>query len=141
MSEMKVIVKRKNEPVHFTVEDSMGHSIEVEGGPAAGGQDRAFRPMALVLGSIACCSVMDAIVILKKQQQEVDDIQIEVRGQRPEGKYPSPFEHIHLHYIITGKVDDDRATKAIKLAVEKYCSVAEMFRGNVSIDYSHEIIS
>ncbi len=135
---MKVNFARVNDRVHFRVTNPEGNTIDVDGAPRVGGEGGGFRPMQLVLAAIASCATMDLVPILEKQRQRLDDISIEVTGERGEG-VPSPFTAINIHYELTGDIDDGKARRAIELAVYKYCSVGEMLKATVDITYSFVI--
>jgi len=137
---MKVSLKRLNEGVHFSATNSEGNEVLIDGPPAVGGVGGGFRPMELVLVSVASCSVMDLIAILRKQKQDLKDVRIDVEGERDPVGDVKPFRKIHLRYRLYGDVQLSKAEKAAELAVRKYCSVAEMLKATVEIDYSIEIL-
>jgi len=104
------------------------------------GTDLAIRPMQMVLAALGSCSTIDVISILKKQREPLEDIKIEVEGERFEDKIPKTFKKINIHYKIFGKVNENKAKRAIELSMDKYCSVSEMLRTTVEITYTFEII-
>jgi len=95
--------------------------------------------MELVLMALGSCSALDLVNILKKQRQQVDDVKIDVDGQRRE-TIPNIFTDIHISFYLKGDIDPAKAEKAAELAVKKYCSVHDMLAaGGVKITYSIEI--
>ncbi|RYZ32409.1 MAG: OsmC family peroxiredoxin, partial [Sphingobacteriales bacterium] len=94
------------------------------------------RPMEMLLMGLAGCSAIDVILILKKQRQVIEDFRITVEGQRPADVTPAPFQSIHLHYILKGDLDEDKARRAIVLSMDKYCSATAQLRPTASITYS-----
>ncbi len=136
---MKVQLKRINDDVNFAALNSDGNEILIDGPPSIGGVQGGFRPMELVLASVGSCSVMDLVAILKKQRQDLKDIQINIEGERFDTGDVHPFKSIHLTYHLFGRVDDRKAGRAVELAVTKYCSVVEMLKASVDITYSYEI--
>jgi len=138
---MNISLKRLNDRVLFSAVNTEGNEVLIDGPPGIGGTGGGFRPMELVLASLATCSVMDLVEILRKQRQDLKDIQIDVQGDRPAEGDVKPFTRIHLHYRLFGDVQAGKAEKAVELAVRKYCSVAEMLRATVEIDYSFEILT
>lgn|SRR5690606_16248816 len=137
---MKVILKRKNKAVHFEGESSSSTvKVNIDGSEAIGGEGKGVRPMELVLMALGSCSVFDLTTILLKQRQDVDDIQVEVEGQRRE-EIPNIFTKIHISFLLKGNIDEVKAQKAAELAVKKYCSVHDMLAaGGVEITYSIKI--
>ena len=71
------------------------------------------------------CSAIDIVLILKKQKQQVDDFAISIDAERETGKEPSLWKDIVLHFKLKGKIDKEKAERAVALSVEKYCSVSK----------------
>ncbi|MFW5688746.1 MAG: OsmC family protein [Spirochaetota bacterium] len=135
---MKITLNRVNDRVHFQASNPDGHVIDIDGAPRVGGENAGFRPMQLVLAAHAGCTAMDLVPILEKQRQKLDDITIEISGERGEG-VPTPFTAIHIHYNLFGTIDEEKARRAIDLAVTKYCSVGEMLKATVEITWSFTV--
>jgi putative redox protein len=93
----------------------------------------------LLLLSAASCSAYDIVSILKKQRQALQGLEILCTGDQ-EARPPYRFTHIHLHYIIKGRLDPDKVARAIKLSEDKYCSVINTLRPSVDITSDFEII-
>ena len=79
-----------------------GHGIVIDGPPDIGGKNLGMRPMELMLLSVAACSGVDVVHILKKGRHAVADVQVEVKGERAETE-PKVFTRIHLHFIVSGR--------------------------------------
>lgn len=91
--------------------------------------------MELVLMALGSCSALDLVSILKKQRQQIDNLQVDVSGQRRE-QIPNIFTSIHIVFRLAGAIDQAKAEKAAELAVKKYCSVHDMLAaGGVAITY------
>ncbi len=138
---MKISLHRTNDAVHF--EGSSGTTdvkIHIDGSPDIGGEGLGARPMELVLMALGSCSALDLVNILKKQRQRIEDIKIDVEGQRREA-IPNIFTAIHISFYLKGDIDLAKAEKAAELAVKKYCSVHDMLAaGGVDITYQIEIL-
>jgi putative redox protein len=93
-----------------------------------GGHGDGLRPMQTVLAALCGCSAVDVVSILKKQRQPLADLVIKVDGERQKGVEPALWEKVHLMFQITGDVDPGKASRAVQLSIEKYCSVAETLR-------------
>ncbi len=137
---MKVTLQRRNQAVHFEAEgQATSVKVQIDGSPEIGGEGLGVRPMELILMALGSCSSLDLVSILKKQRQEIEDIQIEVEGQRRE-EIPSIFTSIHMTFKLKGNLDEVKVNKAAELAVKKYCSVHDMLvAGGVTITYSVKI--
>lgn len=136
---MKVTLERKNKAVHFVTTNEEGSSIDLDGSPEIGGEGKGVRPMELMLMGIAGCSSIDLVIFLEKMRQPLEDIKVEVDATRREGEVPSLFKTITLHYQLFGQLDEDKVVKAIKLSLEKYCSVAKILEHSATIDYTYSI--
>ncbi len=136
---MQVTLKRVNENVHFKGIGSAGVEINIDGSPSAGGINAGARPMELVLMALGSCSSIDIIQILKKQRQHISDFVVEVNGERSPDCIPSLFTNINVHYKLKGKLDEKKVDKAIKLSMEKYCSVTAILNKTANVSYSFEI--
>lgn len=125
----------------FVAESGSGHSIVVDGPPDIGGRNTGMRPMELMLLSVASCSAMDVIHILRKSRQAFVGCRVEVDGTRAETD-PKVFTHIHLKFIVSGdSLDEKRVSRAVSLSAEKYCSASLMLQESVEISHEYEICS
>lgn len=137
---MEVRLKRQNDEVHFSAEGQIpGVQVHIDGPASIGGVDAGVRPMELVLMALGSCSALDLVTILKKQRQDIQDLQIKVIGKRRD-EIPQIFTHIHIVFELKGALDDEKVQKAAELAVKKYCSVHDMLvNGGIDITYETEI--
>ncbi|TAF31390.1 MAG: OsmC family peroxiredoxin [Cytophagales bacterium] len=138
---MKISLKRLNQGLHFEAQNELGKSVFFDAQPSEGGlgEGLAFSPMQTLLASLAACSVFDVVLILNKKRQQLIDIKVEAEGKRAASGSAKPFESINLHYKLFGKLNHEHAAQAVKLGVEKYCSVAESLSKNIVITHSFEI--
>ena len=120
---MKVKLERIGTAAFRAVAGSGGELI-VDGSPEIGGEGRGMRPMELLLSAIASCSAMDVVHILRKQQEPLTELEVHSEAERKDAT-PSPFTKVHLRFVAHGGVDAHKLERAVKLSVEKYCSVVE----------------
>lgn len=132
---MKITLQRVNQAVRFEGVNSAGNTVIVEGSPEIGGEGQGMRPMELLLVSLASCSSMDVVSILKKMRQPLEDLRVEVEGQRATDQVPAVFTKIHLRFVLKGDLRADRVEEAIRLSVDKYCSVGRMLDKTAEITY------
>jgi putative redox protein len=138
---MKIQIERLNNAVHLRATNEDGATLEMDGSPAVGGENKGFRPMQMLLAALGGCSTIDIVSILKKQRQPVDDISITVEGEREPGVEPSLFRDIHVHFTLKGNLDEDKVRKAVDLSMEKYCSVAKTLEKTAAITYSFSVLN
>lgn len=112
----------------LTIIDNSDNRMQIDIPADQGGNGNGMRPMQTVLAALCGCSAVDIISILKKQRQSLTGLVIKVDGEREKEKTPSLWETVHLVFELTGDIEDQKASKAVELSVEKYCSVAETLR-------------
>lgn len=117
--------------------------VNLDASEDIGGKNAGARPMELLLMGLGGCTAIDLILILKKQRQALDDLKIEVTGEREqiEGTEMKPFKKINIHYRLFGTLDPARVEKAIALSMDKYCSATAQLRPSAEITHSYEIVS
>ncbi|WP_153797911.1 OsmC family protein [Foetidibacter luteolus] len=121
---IKIELARVQDDFGFEATDANGHTVRMDTSPDSGGKNFGVRPMQMLLMGLAGCSAIDVISILKKQRQEVRDYKMVVNGEREQGKEPSLWKDIQIEFHIYGKVDEDKAKRAVELSIDKYCSVS-----------------
>ncbi len=136
---MEISIKRMNQAVHLEASNEDKITVQMDGSEKIGGENLGVRPMQMVLMALGGCSSMDVLSILKKMKQQVDDYEVKVLGSRDSGAVPSVFTGIHVHFILKGDIEEAKAAKAIKLSLEKYCSVAKMLEKTAKISYDFEL--
>lgn len=124
---------------HMVAANEEGNTVDIDAAPSIGGTGKGMRPMQMLLSALGGCSSIDVISILKKQKQEVKNIKTIIEGTRDPASVPSVFTEMHVRFVLTGTVDQDKADKAVALSMEKYCSVAAMMDKRARISYSCEI--
>lgn len=87
----------------------------------------AYRPKALMLASLAGCSGLDVASLLKKMRAEVDEFTIDVEANLTD-EHPKFYDKVKVIYNFYGsEFKKDKIEKSVKLSVERYCGVMEMF--------------
>ena len=105
-----------------------GGNLMIDAGPENDGMGNGYRPKALMLSSLAGCSGLDIVPLLKKMRAEVDNIEIDVSANLTE-EHPKYYDKVHVTYTFYGNnLKKNMIEKAVGLSVEKYCGVMEMFR-------------
>ncbi|RFZ84499.1 OsmC family peroxiredoxin [Mucilaginibacter terrenus] len=108
----------------FEAHDDYGHTVRMDSSAESGGANFGVRPMQMLLMGLGGCSAIDVIAILRKQRQDVVDYEMVISGEREPNKEPSLWQTINLEFHLYGKVDEEKAKKAVELSLGKYCSVA-----------------
>ena len=119
-------------PAKFVASNAAGATGVIDGPADMGGQNAGLRPMETLLFALAGCSSMDVLLIMKKQRQHLDRLEVEVEGERADA-VPAVFTRIHLRFKGYGPIDLEKFQKAVELSIEKYCSVSKMLQPAVAI--------
>jgi putative redox protein len=117
-----------------------GFTVNLGADPADGGDADGFRPIELMLVSLAGCTAMDVISILRKKRQQITAFKVEAHAERAE-EHPKVFTDITLKYVIHGiGVDPKAVARAIELSETKYCPAQAMLVKAVPIRHEYEIV-
>jgi len=127
------------EGVCFVGQSGSGHSVVMDGAPAAGGGNLGARPMEMLLIGLGGCTSFDVVDILRKGRQELTGCEVQIEAERA-ATTPKIFTKIHLHFVVTGRdLDPAKVKRAIGLSAEKYCSASAMLNKSAEITYDFEI--
>ncbi len=137
---IKIELNRLDNDLLMEAVNDMGNKVQMDGSPADGGHDKAFRPMQMLLAAMGGCSTVDVVTILRKQREELKDIKITVIAEREKGVTPSLYTEVHAHFRLYGDIDEEKAQKAVALSVGKYCSVAKTLEKTAKVTFSVEVI-
>lgn len=111
----------------------------VDASSSAGGKNAGPRPKPLLMASLAGCTGMDVISILKKMKVEVTGLELKVEGQLTD-EHPKQFTAMHLIYEFTGKsLPLEKIKHAIELSLDKYCGVYATLKKAIDISYEIKI--
>lgn len=137
---MKVTLARVDDAFHFEAKNEDGRTVHIDAAEKIGGKNQGVRPMQMLLMAAAGCAAIDIINILKKQRQEISDFQVEAEGEREEASAlkgeAAIFTDVHIHFILKGNIDLEKAERAAELSMEKYCSASKTLRlAGAKIEY------
>lgn len=112
----------------FKSDNPSGKEILIDSSEEFGGTNSGLRPKAMMLASLAGCSGLDVVSLLKKMKVDIDEFKIITTGELTE-EHPKYYHKVRLDYYFFGKeLNEKKINKAVKLSIEKYCGVFEMFR-------------
>ena len=105
-------------------------------GPTArfdGTAKSAQTPPDALLSALASCAGIDVVDYLAKRRTPVTSLAVDVQADRRE-LHPRRFEQIRLRFEIGGtEIDRSHAERAVRLAFERYCSVAASLAPDIDI--------
>lgn len=104
--------------VQFLASDQAGHVVVTDR------DGEGFKPPLLLLVSLVGCAGVDVVSILQKKRQKFTGIEVRVsKVNAPEP--PWTIEKIEVEWVIRGHGLREKAARdAVRLAVDKYCSVS-----------------
>ena len=113
-----------------------GSSVPLDAGTSAG----SFRPLELMLVSLAGCTAMDVVSILQKKGQQVTAFEVKAKAKQAE-EHPHVFTEIRLEYLITGHgIKAEAVERAIELSRSRYCPAQAMLGKAVAIELTYRIL-
>lgn len=137
---MKVSIQSIDDNFLLEATNEAGHTMQLDGAPGDA-VSPAFRPMQAVLSALGGCSAIDVVMILQKGKLEVKGIKVDMNADRYDDRTPKIFKKIHCHYTVTGDLPEAKVERAVKLSMEKYCSVAKIIEKTAEITWSFEIVN
>ena len=98
--------------LHFSGTAETGFEVPLGADEQAGGANDGFRPLELMAISLAGCTAMDVISILKKKQQVVTAFEVRVQADQAQ-EFPKVFTHALITYLVTGHSLEEIACAAV----------------------------
>jgi putative redox protein len=116
------------------IADIQGHEIIMDTTTDDGGDAGGASPKRLMLASLAGCTGMDVVSILKKMKVHFTDFSIEIEASLTED-HPKIYNRVNLVYKINvAGADKEKVEKAVSLSQDKYCGVSAMFRAFAELE-------
>lgn len=101
-----------------------GFEIQMDASPPFG-ESKYPTPKQLLLASMAGCTAMDVVSLLKKYKQHFSDLKVNVDAEAVTTQ-PQIFHDALMSYYVEGDVLPDRLNEAVHLSLSKFCSVNAM---------------
>jgi putative redox protein len=109
-----------------------GHRLVMDSAEDVGGTNRGFRPTELTAVSLAGCTSMDIVSILRKMRCTINRFEIRVEAHRRD-EHPRVFDDIELVFELDGDCKPEQFQRAVMLSAERYCSVSAMLEKTATI--------
>jgi putative redox protein len=122
MSDVSVKLNWDGE-MRFTGVNAAGHETLIDGN-----KKTAASPVEILLEALGACTGIDVVLILEKMRTPAERLEIALAGNRhqPEPRY---YTEVRLRFDVWGDgINPDKLARAIKLSIEKYCSVYHSLR-------------
>jgi putative redox protein len=100
-----------------------------------------LSPVENLLPSIASCSAIDVVEIIKKKRKQVGGLEIITNATRREQPIPKIITEFHLTFVLTSADATDKdLQQAVTLSMDKYCTISKMLGGVADISYDWKIL-
>jgi putative redox protein len=110
----------------FTGTADTGFEVPLGTSPNFGGDNDGFRPLELMAVSLAGCTAMDVVSILRKKRQDVTAFEVKVHTERSDD-HPRVFTEAVIEYHVVGhKIDERAVVRSIELSATRYCPAQSM---------------
>ncbi len=123
----------------FSGKADSGFTVPLGASPGDGGENDGFRPMELMAISLAGCTAMDVISILRKKRQDVTAYEVKVHTDQAD-QHPHVFTKSVITYEVTGHdIKEAAVIRAMELSAERYCPAQGMLAQVMPIELLYEI--
>ena len=116
------------EGLAFQVETPGGTALVTDGDGGAG-----LSPVEMLAAATAACMGVDLVHILGKARQPLEGLRVSFTGQRAQTE-PHRFTAIRLEFTIAGAVGQAQVNRAVQLSRDRYCSVWNSLREDITLD-------
>jgi len=125
----------------FTGTADTGFKLPLGASPDVGGDNDGFRPIELMAISLAGCTAMDVISIMRKKRQEVTSFEVKVQAERAE-EHPRVITHAEILYEVSGsKITEKALVRSIELSATRYCPAQAMLNQVFPIELKYRIFA
>jgi putative redox protein len=126
-------------PMEFAISDGE-HEVTIDYPlPGNDGDLQGMTPLRLLLASLAGCSGSSIAVLLRRDGQPVERVEVTARGQRRD-EHPTVMTSIDLEFAVYGAVDPARVEHAVKLSESTICPVWAMLKAGTPVTSSYTVV-
>ena len=109
------------------------HTMVTDGDSGMG-----LSPVELLAASLAACMGTDVAHILARGRQGMTGLTVQLDADRSQ-ENPHRFVRVHIHFALTGDVNQAQLERAIALSHEKYCSVWHSLRQDIALELTSSL--
>ena len=120
----------------FDAVSPSGHTLKLDSDRES---NQGAGPMELLLLALGACTATDVVIILKKQRQPLEGLEVICSGERA-AEHPKVWSKLEVLFRLTGRLDESAVKRAIQLSEEKYCSVSATLKKTATVVWRHEIL-
>ena len=110
---------------------SSNHSITIDSDRES---NTAPGPMEYVLLALCGCTATDVVSILNKKREPFTSLRVSAEADRAK-EPPTVYTAVRLKYVVSGIQNRKAMEDAVRLSMEKYCSVSQMVKKTAEVTY------
>ncbi|MDA8426204.1 MAG: OsmC family protein [Treponema sp.] len=116
--------------------DVKGHIVRLDASKEDGGEDSGVRPKVALLATLAGCTGMDVVSILRKMRENLTWFNMRVEGELAD-ELPKPYTAFRIVYEFKASdgLNPANVKKAVELSQEKYCGVSATLKAAGPVDW------
>jgi putative redox protein len=115
------------------------HTVTTDYPVSDGDQPAGFKPMELLLVSLASCAGSVVASLLARLHQPVDGVEVDARGQRRD-QHPTVFTTVSLEFIVRGRGVDPAAVEKAIAHADRLCPVWAMLKPGTPMATTYRIV-
>jgi putative redox protein len=108
--------------------------------PGTDGDVKGMTPLRLLLASLAGCSGSSVAVLLRRDGQPVERVEVQACGRRRD-EHPTVITSIDLAFTVYGDVEPERVEHALRLSEAQICPVWAMLKAGTPVSSSFTIVT
>jgi putative redox protein len=136
---MKITAKWIEQLAFDGISDN-GHTVRMDTTVAGGSLDSGMSPKKMLLASLAGCSGIDVVGILKKMRIDFTKLEIDAEAEQTDTD-PKVFKWIAMKYRCdVAKENLDKLQRAVHLSHDSYCGISAMLKKHCEITFEVEVI-
>jgi len=125
------------EGLRFEAHSPSGYTLTLDSVAHEG--HRGPSPIELLLMSVAGCTAIDVVAILRKMREPLEGLEVSISGERRHGN-PKYFTSMEIVYHARGSgLSREKVERAVELSHGTYCSASASLRPDCRITTRVEI--
>ncbi|HKF84744.1 MAG TPA: OsmC family protein [Candidatus Limnocylindrales bacterium] len=123
--------------MRFVATNPAGRTLVMDDYEGGGGPS----PIETILASLAGCTGMDVVSILRKKRVPFAEYRVETTADQQD-TYPQVFTRVDVVHVVAGEgISREAVFRAVELSALKYCPVSAMLAaGTVAIHHHYRIV-
>lgn len=101
---------------------------------------KGMSPMDMLLVGAGGCTSYDVVQVLLEAGEDILDCQTQLEANTRD-EHPQTFEHLHIHYVLTGKnLNKEKVEEAIHQSHTIYSAAPFTLAQTAKLSYDYKIV-